>query len=74
MTHHGDPRGSFNDPCSRLRADQWQEVGRHISGVADFLEGSKNHPEIVYCCVLHDGVTARWMEGRAWQTLDIWAA
>jgi photosystem II stability/assembly factor-like uncharacterized protein len=46
--------------------DQWQEMGRHTSGVADCLEGSKRHPEIVYCCVLHDGVYRSSDAGTSW--------
>jgi photosystem II stability/assembly factor-like uncharacterized protein len=51
------------------RDDKWQELGRHISGVADCLEGSKLHPEIVYCCVLHDGVYRTSDAGRSWERI-----
>jgi len=49
--------------------DQWQEAGRYISGVADCLEGSKSHPEIVYCCVLHDGVYRTSDAGGSWRRI-----
>jgi hypothetical protein len=40
----------------RGKDDQWQEVGCHLFGVADCLEGSMSHPEIVFCCILQDGL------------------
>jgi hypothetical protein len=49
--------------------DKWQEVGRHISGVADCLEGSKHHPEIVYSCVLHDGIYRTSDAGTSWERI-----
>ena len=49
--------------------DQWQEVGCHITGVTDCLEGLKLHPEIVYCCVLHDGVYRTSDAGANWERI-----
>jgi hypothetical protein len=49
--------------------DQWKDAGRHISGVADCLEGSKLHPEIVYCCVLQDGVYRTLDAGESWERI-----
>src|SRR5262245_22511313 len=40
----------------RGKDDQWEEAGRHLSGVADCLTGSRRHPEIIYCGILHDGL------------------
>jgi photosystem II stability/assembly factor-like uncharacterized protein len=31
------------------------------------LEGSKRHPETVYCCVLHDGVYRTSDAGTSWE-------
>lgn len=50
----------------RGRDDQWEEDGRHLSGVADCLEGSKLHPETLYCCILHDGVYRTCDAGKSW--------
>lgn len=51
----------------RGQDDQWEEVGRYLSGVADCLEGSVSHPEVVYCCILHDGLYRTRDAGKTWE-------
>ena len=50
----------------RGKDDQWQEVGRHLSGVADCLAGSKKHPEMVFCGILNDGLYRTSDAGNSW--------
>jgi photosystem II stability/assembly factor-like uncharacterized protein len=50
----------------RGKDDQWEEVGRYLSGVADCLAGSKLHPEIIYCCILHEGLYRTCDAGNTW--------
>jgi hypothetical protein len=47
--------------------DHWEEAARHFSGVVDFLDGSTRHPEMVYCCILHDGLYRTNDAGKNWQ-------
>lgn len=51
----------------RGREHRWEEVGRRFSGVVDFLDGSRRQPEIVYGCVLHDGLYRTRDAGKNWQ-------
>jgi hypothetical protein len=46
--------------------NRWEETGRHLSGVADCLACSKQHPEIIYCGILHDGLYRTANGGNNW--------
>jgi photosystem II stability/assembly factor-like uncharacterized protein len=50
----------------RGKDDQWDEVGLHLSGVADCVEGSKSHPELIFCGILHDGLYRSCDAGAGW--------
>jgi hypothetical protein len=50
----------------RGRDDQWQKERRCLSGVVDFMDGSKRRPEMIYCCILHDGVYRTSDAGTTW--------
>jgi hypothetical protein len=47
--------------------DQWHEGPSSFRGRQ--LPGSKRHPEIVYCCVLHDGVYRSLDTGMSWERI-----
>ena len=50
----------------RGKDDQWQEAGRHLSGVADCLAGSKNDAETVFCGIINDGLYRTSDAGKSW--------
>jgi hypothetical protein len=53
----------------RGKDDKWQEVGRHLSGVADCLAGSKHDPQTVYCGILNDGLYRTSDAGNRWRRI-----
>jgi len=53
----------------RGRDDRWGEVGRHFSGVVDYLDGSERRPATVYCCILQDGLYRTKDAGNRWERI-----
>jgi hypothetical protein len=50
----------------RGKDDRWEERGRHLSGVADCLDGSKRRPEMIFCGILKDGLYRTTDAGNNW--------
>jgi hypothetical protein len=53
----------------RGKDDRWEEQGRHLSGVADCLAGSKRRPETVFCGTLNDGLYRTTDAGHNWMRI-----
>jgi len=53
----------------RGKDEQWQEVGQHLSGVADCLAASLKHPEVVFCGILNDGLYRTSDTGNSWHCI-----